>query len=92
MPSLAVRRPPLWFFSFCAVVGSAFKLGRTADAIVWYEKTIALDPKRAIADADADADANANANPHPNANPHAHPVHGWPQWRRGQQFRKHHGH
>jgi hypothetical protein len=57
MPSLAVRRPPLWFFSFCAVVGSAFKLGRTADAIVWYEKTIALDPKRAIADADADADA-----------------------------------
>jgi hypothetical protein len=52
MPSRAVRRPPLWFFSFCAVLGSAFKLGRTADAIVWYEKTIALDPKRADADAE----------------------------------------
>jgi len=50
MPSRAVRRPPLWFFSFCAVLGSAFKLGRTADAIVWYEKTIALDSKRADAD------------------------------------------
>ena len=33
-----------------------FKLGRYEDAVTWYEKTIALDPNRAIAHANlADA-------------------------------------
>ena len=41
-----------------------FKLGRNDDAITWYRKTIALDPKRAIAYAnlgDALAQAGQNA-------------------------------